>query len=190
MADITDSSSGRKRSVSSKPRSKKLVPKVDMTPMVDLGFLLISFFMLTIVMADDREILLVQPQKDVKPAEVDRCQVLSILIDSTDKVYTYEGDDMKTFKESSFNPTNGIRQAIMAKARRVKNECALTSKGEKRQLVCLIKPLPGAHYQKLISVLDEMDITKTNVYAIQDPLPEEIAEVSVKQKEFLAENKK
>jgi biopolymer transport protein ExbD len=184
MADVTSNSSGKNRSLSKKPRSKKQSLRVDMTPMVDLAFLLISFFMLTIVISDPRAMPLDKRVGDDR-APIGDCQVLNILVDSADHVYTYQGMDFKTLKASSFDSENGVRQVILNKGRQVKAECGLQPDGQKRQMVCLIKLLPGSHYESMVRILDEMEITATKVYSLQEPLADEVKEV--KKMELLAE---
>ncbi len=183
MAELTNKESGTNRSLS-KPRSKKQAVRVDLTPMVDLAFLLISFFMLTVVINDPRGMDLdkrVEGEQD----PIGDCQVLNVLIDSADRVYTYEGMDFKTLKISSFNTNNGIRQSIIEKGKRVKEECGLQQNGEKRKLFCLIKLLPGVRYESMVHVLDEMAITGTKTYSIQEPVADEVKEL--KRIELLAE---
>lgn len=155
-----------------------------MTPMVDLGFLLISFFMLTVVITEYKGLPVNQP-KAGDPADVAECQVLNVLIDSADRVYVYEGLQMAELTQTSFDEEKGIRQLILDKKKRVETECPLTSKGAKRQMVCLIKLLPGANYGNMVSILDEMELTATAVYAMQEPLPDELE--AIKKKELVAE---
>lgn len=186
MAEVTNNEgSHNKRSLHNKRRLTRNV-RVDLTPMVDLAFLLITFFMLTTVMNEPKSMLLNQPADPNPPANVRDCQVLSILIDSNATIYTYEGLNVEQMQLTSFNVSDGIRQVILEKAKRVKAECGLYE-GKPRQIICLIKLLPGAKYQSMVNVLDEMEITDTQTYAIQDPLAEEMKEV-VKQEKLLADN--
>ena len=173
MAEISNNqNSGANRHA--KPRSKKLSARVDLTPMVDLAFLLITFFMLTIVVSDPRQMKLDMPTSD-GTSNVGDCQVLHVVVDSADRLYTYEGLDIKGIKQTSFNPENGIRQVLMAKANAVHNNCPKDSHGKLREMVCLIKLLPGARYNSMINILDEMEITGTRTYALQDPNTDDIS---------------
>ncbi len=186
MSEIANTdSSGRNRSLSKKPRSKKQSLRVDMTPMVDLAFLLISFFMLTVVISDPRSMNL-DKRTDRGTADIGDCQVLNILIDSADRVYTYRGLEAANMEATSFDNQSGVRQVIIAEGRRVKSECPKQANGESRQLFCLIKLLPGAHYESMVHILDEMEITGTPNYSLQEPLADEVKEL--RKKELLAEN--
>lgn len=183
MADITNES-GRHRSLTKKSHKKLTSPRVDMTPMVDLGFLLISFFMLTVVIGEEKAMDVKQP-KAGDPTDVSECQVLNVLLDTADRVYAYEGLEMANLQQTTLDPENGIRQLILDKSKRVQSTCPATANGGKRQMICLIKLLPGARYGNMVSILDEMEITETAVYAMQEPLPEELE--AIKKKELLAE---
>ena len=186
MADIQTSNSGGSNK-HSKRRRLRQIPRVDLTPMVDLAFLLITFFMLTTqLLQQNKYVELEKRVATINPDPVSDCCVLNILIDSADHIYSYEGFDLKNLKQSSFMRDSGIEHIVMEKAKRVKRDCGLTGSGKPRQLVCLIKLLPGARYQNLIDIMDDMETLKPGPYSVQDPLPEEIAALQVKEKELLA----
>jgi biopolymer transport protein ExbD len=188
MAEVTNNS-GAKRSLS-KPRSKKHSLRVDLTPMVDLAFLLIAFFMLTVAFNQSKAMELDKRINDkITPQPIGDCQVLNVLIDSADNIYAYEGLEAKEMKRSSFDKEHGIRQMMMNKVQRVKRECGVMASGENRQMVCLIKLLPGSHYQSMVSILDEASIVlNAGQYSLQEALPEELKALE-EQKKLLAENK-
>ena len=182
MAEVTNqSSSGNRKSRGH--RMPKVAPRVDMTPMVDLGFLLITFFMLSMKMSVPKAMLWVKPIEDPHPQVVSECCVLTVLVDSADRVYIYEGDDFKTLTPSSFNDNTGIMHSLMQKGKKVKTECGLMKNGKPHELVCLVKLLPGTRYQNLTDVIDVMNITQTH-YSIQEPLAEEITALKAKEKEL------
>lgn len=176
MADISNNE--RAAGSGNKPRSRKQSLRVDLTPMVDLAFLLITFFMLTVVISNPRQMTLAMPDGD-ESAPIGDCQVLHVLIDSADRIYTYEGLAMEAIKETSFNANDGIRQVLMEKVRKVHTGCPPNANGSQRQMVCLIKLLPGSHYNSMINVLDEMEITGVKVYTLQDPSIDEANAVAV-----------
>ena len=88
MAEISQDGGGKK---GGKKRSKKASTKIDMTPMVDLGFLLITFFMLTTTLAKPVVMQLNMPDKTEKDekSEVKMSETLTVIPDST-KVYYYQ----------------------------------------------------------------------------------------------------
>lgn len=180
MADISNNTDRSSSKGHSKPRSKKHSLRVDMTPMVDLAFLLISFFMLTVVLTDERALKVTMPNSTDEPDDVGECQVMNVLIDSADRVFTYEGMEIKSMKPTSFDAENGVRQVLMAKSKLVSTTCPKDKHSKARKMVCLIKLLPGAHYSSMINILDEMEITGTDVYSMQEPLAAEMEEVAAK----------
>lgn len=176
MADISNNE--RPAGSGNKPRSRKHALRVDLTPMVDLAFLLITFFMLTVVISDPRQMKLTMPDGE-ESTPVGDCQVLHVLIDPANRIYTYEGLDMDAMKETSFGTNTGIRQVLMEKVRKVHTGCPPNANGSPRQMVCLIKLLPGSHYNSMINVLDEMEITGVKVYTLQEPSADEVNAVAV-----------
>lgn len=180
MAEIAQDSGGG-RGKGKKVRSKKMSTKIDFTPMVDLGFLLITFFMLTTTLAKPQILALVMPDKDVKIEEaepVKESKVLTLLLGADDKVYWYEGiTDAKL--DSTDYSAEGLRQVILNKMDKVKGVFGMqdykkkNKEGEEEELKgsyinVIIKPMRDSRYKNLVDALDEMAITKVRYYVILD----------------------
>jgi biopolymer transport protein ExbD len=180
MAQMDTADSGGK---DGKKRSKKMSTRVDLTPMVDLAFLLISFFMLTTTLNKPQAMELNMPKKVDEPEEqtdVADCQVMNILLDTLDQVWYYDGLSVAGLEKTTFAGEDGIRKQILKKQKELSKtvSCVYPAgnkrAGQPRDFIVLIKMLKGARYDNMVSILDEMDITKTKIYAIQDPDPIEI----------------
>ena len=116
-------------------KAKKLSTRVDMTPMVDLGFLLITFFIFTTTMSSPTTMDLFMPKDTDKPEEQNKAKesgALTILLSKDNHIYYYEGqlkDDASNFKQATFGSTpivgpNGdsvlpIRTVIIRKKKEV-----------------------------------------------------------------------
>ena len=177
-------------------RSKKMSTRVDLTPMVDLAFLLISFFMLTTTLNKPKAMELNMPKKtevEDEKQDVGECQVLNVLLDTLDQVWYYEGLKVAGLQKTTFAGDGGIRKEILKKLKVVPADCPpgkrwVDANKDKvkqpeeismgpRDAIVLIKMLKGARYKNMVDILDEMDITSCKVYAIQDPDPIEIEAV-------------
>ncbi len=66
MAEMQTSDSGSHKKGSKKVRTKKMSTRVDLTAMVDLGFLLITFFMLATTMNKPKTMEVNKPAKEDK----------------------------------------------------------------------------------------------------------------------------
>ena len=176
MAEMdTSSSGGGKKHQGTK--SKKLSTRVDMTPMVDLGFLLITFFMLTTTMSKPKTMDLVMPkdtEKEEEQNKVKESTALTILLGKKDQVYYYEGlaqdpnasSNPDFFKATTFANTNGIRDVIIKKRDEVSK--FRNSKGEPEDVVVIIKADDGSTYKNFVDLLDEMAINRIQRYATVD----------------------
>jgi biopolymer transport protein ExbD len=136
---------------------KKGGPRVDMTPMVDLGFLLITFFMLTTTFSKPKAMELLMPDKTDKVednTDIKESNALTLLLGKDNKVFWYEGMSNPDVQTTDYSDS-GIRQVLYKK-----------SKNEK--LFVLIKPLDDASYRNMVDILDEMAITGVKSYAIVD----------------------
>lgn len=183
MADFDASGGGGHGKGDGKVRSKKLSTRVDLTPMVDLAFLLITFFMLTTTLAKPKAMQLnmpvpPDPNNIIDQPPVRECEVLTILLDSLDKVWYYDGLTV-AMKATTFAGDDGIRKVIMNRHKNMgKDPDCIQPDGKPRKLVVLIKMLEGAKYKNMVDILDEMDITDTKIYAIQNTNPLELEAVA------------
>jgi biopolymer transport protein ExbD len=181
MAEIAQDGGGGKKK-GGKVRSKKMSTRIDFTPMVDLGFLLITFFMLTTTLAKPNILALVMPEKDIKKEDVEpvkESKVLTLLLGANDKVYWYEGiTDAKL--DSTDYAAEGLRSVILNKMDRVKEQFGLQTYKRKNKegveeefndgsyINVIIKPMKDARYKNLVDALDEMAICKVRYYVILD----------------------
>jgi biopolymer transport protein ExbD len=175
MAELNTSGGGGKKG--GKVRSKKMSTRVDLTAMVDLAFLLITFFMLTTTLAKPQAMDLAMPDKDEKnkdaKLEVADNRTMTILLGNTNRVEWYMGSVDKPLAPPTVDNfgKNGIRKAIIETAKKVRNLTGDPKKG----LIVLIKPSEKSNYRNLVDILDEMKISNVQVYAIVDITAPEIA---------------
>jgi biopolymer transport protein ExbD len=174
MAEMDTSSKGGGKHGGGK-RAKKASTRVDLTAMVDLGFLLITFFMLATTMNKPKtmEINKPIPEEDLKekPPEVKMSKTLSLMLGANDKVYWYVSPDeinagTKIEMDSVDYSATGLRKIIK---RRQKEVMEMFGADKKDELFVMIKPLPGSNLKNTVDVLDEMTINDVKRYAILEP---------------------
>lgn len=160
---------------------RRMPPHMDFTPMVDLGFLLITFFMLTTSLSKPQIMPLVMPDKESGVMqEIKQSKVLTLLLGEDNKVYWYEGLEKEHMDSTGFD-REGLRQVILHKMDKVQDQFGLQTyqdviTGESRQgsqLNVIIKPGKQSNYKNLVDALDEMNICRVRYYCIMDPDPAE-----------------
>lgn len=172
MAELNqDSGKGGK---GGKVRSKKNGGKVDLTAMVDLAFLLITFFMLTTSLNKPQAMDVAMPDKDKteKKEEVLTAdnRSVTILLGSDNKVSWYYGQ----VKAPIEGPTvagfgaDGIRKVLIEKKAYVPR----VSGG--KDVIVIIRPSDKSTQKDLVDILDEMKIVDVKRYMIAKISPEEI----------------
>ena len=180
-----------------KKRSKKASTRVDLTPMVDLGFLLITFFMLATTLIKPQTLEINMPSNDKvdkkDETKVKASKAITIILAKNNKVYYYFGDTDPKLKyvpvpiQTDFSK-NGIRKMlldrnapIVAKIKELKKEklrtrmsdedfkkLATPIRSDKDAPVVMITATDEANYNNLVSILDEMSICNISKYAIID----------------------
>ena len=173
MAELNTGDGGGKGG--KKVRSKKSNSKVDLTAMVDLAFLLITFFMLTTSLSKPQSMDLGMPDKgdDTPPQDIADNRTMTILIGDNNKIKWYKGQFAKPLEgpEDATYGKAGIREAIISESKQVVQETGDPKKG----MIVIIKATKKSNYKNLIDILDEMAITKVPTYAISDISAAEIA---------------
>lgn len=171
-------------------KAKKLSTRVDMTPMVDLGFLLITFFIFTATMSSPTTMDLNMPKESEKKEDetkIKQSGALTILLGKNNQVYYYEGELTQENASNVFKSTTfkGIRDEIIKKRQEViKNyrpeprdeeiKQKAKDRGDKnwekaaldRDFVVVIKPTAEATYKNAVDILDEMTINAVKRFAV------------------------
>jgi biopolymer transport protein ExbD len=142
--------------------------------MVDLGFLLITFFIFTSTMAEKKAMKLYMPS-DKGTSSAPESKVVTVLLASNNKVYTYEGKFEDALKENKVIPTtynlsSGIGQVIRNKQKRLQ---AFNKNEGRNDLIYLIKPTKQSTYSNIVDALDEATINDVKKYMVVEPSPEE-----------------
>ncbi|MBS1623333.1 MAG: biopolymer transporter ExbD [Bacteroidetes bacterium] len=172
MAEITETDNHKR----GRNRAKKVNVRVDLTPMVDLAFLLITFFMLTTTLMEQRAIRVRQPDTTGAPASVSECQLIYLLADSGSAYYTWEGLECHSVTPIALRGSNSIARKLTDKKAYLATHCLYPSGGSK-EVLCIIKLLPGSRYEQMVALIDEMQHDSIATYTIQDYTADELRAV-------------
>ncbi len=197
MAEIADNGGGG-HDKGGKKRPKKGSTRIDMTPMVDLGFLLLTFFVMTTTFSKPKVMSLVYPPKmDDQPIERPKVNNGISFLLTKDKIYYYTGEfygpgnkdgkPVTQLQETTFGP-QGVR-TLLAKLNSyvISNKKGLDSKfhakslDEKKYkemlsklqtdrdaLKVLIKTDDKATCENFVNLIDELEIAQVGVIAPVD----------------------
>lgn len=156
----------------------KAPPRVDLTAMVDLGLLLITFFMFTTTMSKPKAMQLQMPFKDEQLKEEEQNKIkndeaLTLLLGKDHKIWYYEGigedpTNPPELKLTTFNDVDGIRDVIIAKKKKVRDLIASGVLSSDDKITVVIKPDENSVTDDLLKVLDEMTINQVPVFAVVD----------------------
>ncbi|HOB84273.1 MAG TPA: biopolymer transporter ExbD [Bacteroidales bacterium] len=124
MAEIIQQEKGKR---GGKKRAKRIIPHMDMTPMVDLMMLLITFFMLTTSMAKAKVMDITLPDKITDPNQeapkISASRTLNIILGPENKIFWYPGgvkpeeyNNLPPLMETDFSP-KGVRQLLLERNR-------------------------------------------------------------------------
>lgn len=159
------------------PKTKKLHPRVDLTAMVSVSFLLIIFFMLTSFLSRSNMMNLGMPDNPKCggwgcPGTAEN-RSMTILIGKNGKIVSYFDHLMIPLEEPKVlgSEKYSLRKELINKSSQVLQVTGDPKKG----LIVIIKPSKDSNYGDLVNVLDEMAIVKVPTYAVVDITPEEEA---------------
>lgn len=156
-------------------RSKKLSTRVDLTPMVDLGFLLITFFVFTTTATTPTAMKVVTPVDDTihDPIKYPESEVLTVIPIDRDRIVYFHGDLHKAQQQGLYGQTNfSVKDGIGAVIRQ--KQRALEANGIKRtKMKLIIRPSEKASYKNVVDILDEVTINDLKHYSLVDLTDEE-----------------
>lgn len=175
MAELNQDSGGGKKG--GKVRSKKSGGRVDLTAMVDLAFLLITFFMLTTSLNKPQAMDVAMPDKNKDWAEqnpeieIADNRSITLLLGSDDKIAWYYGQLSSPITPPTVvdYSNEGIRKVLMD----MKTQVPRVAGG--KDLIVVIRPSDRSVHRNLVDILDEMKIVDVKRYMISKIKPEEVA---------------
>ncbi len=180
MAELQSGGDGHKGKKRGGVRAKKMSTRIDMTPMVDLGFLLVTFFILTTTMSKPKAMQVVMPDKKVidstQMSKIRESEAMTILLGSNDRIFYYYGQSEPKVEVTYFTK---IRKILIEKNKEVlalqqQNGWKPKTATEYNGVYIGIKPTDESKYENLVNMLDEMKIVGIKSYAIIDATPEEL----------------
>jgi biopolymer transport protein ExbD len=201
MSEVNTEQGGQEKGKHKKVRAKKSSTHIDMTPMVDLAFLLLTFFMLTTTFSKPKTMELNMPKNDKeKPNEINNG--MTVLLTGDNKVFYYTGafkPDSTQLTASSFDMDKGIHQVLLDMNKPVIDEITVLAErkekkeipdsvfkkmkkevqGRSKSLTVLIKTDDKAKYRNAVDMIDELNSCMIGKYAL---VPMEAKEYEMLQK--------
>lgn len=170
MAEINQQPSQKKsrRTVCSKKSTR-----VDLTPMVDLGFILITFFIFTSTLQQPKAMNLLSPNDSNIHLNDSVCEscALTFILGANNQLFYYHGIGPGTgVALSSYSPA-GIRQLILEKKK------VVIDKRGADQMVIIVKPTQFASFKNMVDVVDECNISLVKRYYIDEPTADELSSI-------------
>ncbi|HTD98409.1 MAG TPA: biopolymer transporter ExbD [Mucilaginibacter sp.] len=169
MAELDTSGGGKK---GGKIRSKKASTRIDLTAMVDLAFLLITFFIMATTLAKPKAMDTFWPDKSKKDVQlpVAASRTMTVLLGANDKLEWYLGEPGKSAPTVDNFGKNGIRKTFIEKNKEIK----ATHAGPDNDMIVLVKASDKSTYKDFVSIIDEMNIAGIIRYGVVDILPVEV----------------
>ena len=162
MAELTTSgNSGRKG------KSRMPAPRIDLTAMVDLAFLLITFFIMATSLAKPKAMDLAMPV-DGPQSPVPETRTMSVCLGKDNKVMWYMGMPEKPLTTPvlvDFSKT-GLRAALLAEIKE--------RQSPGKPLIVILKPDEHSVYSNFVTALDEFNITGIQSYSVANITPNDI----------------
>lgn len=173
MADIDTSDDGGHGKKKGGPKQKKKSTKVDMTAMVDVAFLLLTFFILTTTLASPSAMEIAKPppieedKPDNEPKKVDEKKIMTLILGEKDQVHYYQGmPEDGPLRTTDFGE-EGVRKIISDHLNRYPNRCPKGTKDTKNcwDPIFVVKPNATCVYRNVVDILDELRISGATKYS-------------------------
>jgi len=133
--------------------------RMDMTPMVDIAFLLLIFFMVTTVFRAPQAMEMNLPPADSK-VEVPESNVMTV----------FARDDERIYYRVAKDPLTPVQQKDLRQV--FKDQGRLNP-----ELIIIVKLHPKARYEMMVSLFDELELAEMTRFSLVEMTETEIAEV-------------
>lgn len=169
MAELDTSGGGKHKG--GKIRSKKASTRIDLTAMVDLAFLLITFFIMATTLAKPKAMDTIWPDKTKKDVQlpVPETRTMTILLGSNNQLEWYVGPMGSQTTKDNYGKS-GIRKAIIDNGKKIEE----THAGPNNYMIVLVKVGPKATYKNFVNIMDELNITNVKSSGVVDITPQEL----------------
>jgi biopolymer transport protein ExbD len=148
-ADVGGESGGRGKH-KKKHAKRRMSVRIDMTPMVDVAFLLLTFFMLTTVMRKQQTMEINLPPNNKTTVDIAQSNLMTVFVDQNDKIFYSEGSD-KALTKIEFSDLQNF----------FKSHAKQNSK-----LVILLKFDRKSKYHMMVDVIDQLNVSELNRFSI------------------------
>lgn len=146
-----------------KPRARKSAPSVDLTAMVDLAFLLITFFMLTTSLSKSQAMDIAKPLHELDPQPYPASRTVTLLLGKKDQIIWYLGEPGKV--EAQTSDFKSISKVLNQNKEKI---AEVHGKDPSKFMVVVIKPTEKSNYKNFVDILDEMKIADIKSYLVDD----------------------
>lgn len=153
-----------------KSRQRKKMIRVDMTPMVDLGFLLITFFMFTTNFTKPNVMDLGLPAKEDNPVPIKN----NVIDDKNQVTFILGKDDRVFYHQSNRNDLNpgNLKETNFNGITISKIISEVYNKAPKKEIfTVIVKPTDEASYKNFVDMMDNISIAKKERYGVTDIKP-------------------
>jgi len=134
----------RKKGSGLRRPKKRLGIRIDMTPMVDIAFLLLIFYMVTTIFTTPQAMEVNLPKDDKQEIKIAESNLLTIRI----------------YKDGKFYENIGARKPKEIDAKQLRNFLIEKNKANHEKLVTLIRIHKEAPYFKMIFLIDEIQVAE------------------------------
>lgn len=171
--DITQKSEMNDKAGAFGKNQNRRSTRVDLTPMVDLGFLLVTFFVYTTTMATPKAMNIIVPNSSQETNDLicETC-ALTVLPNGDNKLFYYEGSGIKPSLKTTDYTASGIRKIIAEKKQKVNKLLGAN------QMVLIIKTTKESSFKNMIDIIDEANISIVMRYYLDEPTGAETAAIN------------
>jgi biopolymer transport protein ExbD len=153
-------------------KSRLTAPRVDLTPMVDLAFLLITFFLFNTTLTNPTAMTTILPADSKDSSKVAASGAVSIIA-GKENMLVYNGSNMEQIQKISYANTHELRTALLSLQQQL-----IRKEGNDDKLFVMIKPTDETAFQHVVDLLDEMKICMIKRYTLTDATEPEISMIA------------